>query len=119
MRFRDWVSSIDELTAVQCREVAAVLSDPPEGEVSLAGGLGRCRTGLPESSRPTRPSRLVRLCTHEVQDMMWTGLPRSSHGGVADVSPRPELIGNGPRSGHRYRADRARYRRVDGPPGAR
>ncbi len=35
-RFRDWVSSIDELTAEQCRKVAAVLSDPPEGEAPLA-----------------------------------------------------------------------------------
>ncbi len=35
-RFRDWVSSIDELTAAQRREAAAVLSDPPEGEASLA-----------------------------------------------------------------------------------
>ena len=35
-RFRDWVSSIDELTAAPCRKVAAVLSDPPEGEASLA-----------------------------------------------------------------------------------
>ena len=35
-RFRDWVPSIDELTAAQHREAAAVLSDPPEGEASLA-----------------------------------------------------------------------------------
>ncbi len=35
-RFRDWVSSIDELTTSQRREVAAVLSGPPEGEASLA-----------------------------------------------------------------------------------
>ena len=35
-RFRDWVSSTDELTAAQRREAAAVLSDPPEGEASLA-----------------------------------------------------------------------------------
>ena len=37
-RFRDWFSKIDELTAEQCRKVAAVLSDPPEGEASLASG---------------------------------------------------------------------------------
>ncbi len=35
-RFRDWVSSIDELTATQRQEAAAVLSDPPESEASLA-----------------------------------------------------------------------------------
>ncbi len=35
-QFRDWFSRIDELTAAQCRKVAAVLSDPPEGEASLA-----------------------------------------------------------------------------------
>ncbi len=45
-RFRDWVSSIDELTATQRREAAAVLSDPPEGEASLAAielGVGEER----------------------------------------------------------------------------
>ena len=36
VRFRDWVSSIDELTAAQRREATAVLSGPPEGEASLA-----------------------------------------------------------------------------------
>ena len=44
--FRDWVSSIDELTAPQRREAAAVLSDPPEGEASLAAielGVGEER----------------------------------------------------------------------------
>ena len=35
-RFRDWFSHIDELTAAQRKEVAAVLSDPPEGTASLA-----------------------------------------------------------------------------------
>ncbi len=35
-RFRDWFSRIDELTAKQCRKVAAILSGPPEGETSLA-----------------------------------------------------------------------------------
>ena len=35
-RFRDWFSRVDELTATQRREVAAVLSDPPEGAASLA-----------------------------------------------------------------------------------
>ncbi len=38
-QFRDWFSRIDELTAAQCRKVAAVLSDPPEGEASLAPPL--------------------------------------------------------------------------------
>ncbi len=45
-QFRDWVSSIDELTATQRREAAAVLSDPPEGEASLAAielGVGEER----------------------------------------------------------------------------
>ena len=44
--FRDWFSRIDELTAAQCRKVAAVLSDPPEGEASLAAielGVGEER----------------------------------------------------------------------------
>ena len=36
-RFRDWFSRVDELTATQRKEVAAVLSDPPEG-AALAGG---------------------------------------------------------------------------------
>ena len=35
-RFRDWFSRVDELTATQRKEVAAVLSDPPEGAASLA-----------------------------------------------------------------------------------
>ena len=35
-RFRDWFSRVDELTATQRKEVAAVLSEPPEGAASLA-----------------------------------------------------------------------------------
>ena len=35
-RFRDWFSRVDELTAAQRKEVAAVLSDPPEGAAALA-----------------------------------------------------------------------------------
>ena len=35
-RFPEWFSHVDELTAAQCKEVAAVLSDPPEGAASLA-----------------------------------------------------------------------------------
>ena len=35
-RFRDWFSHVDELTVAQCKEVAAVLSDPPEDATSLA-----------------------------------------------------------------------------------
>ena len=35
-RFREWFSHVDELTAAQCKEVAAVLPDPPEGAASLA-----------------------------------------------------------------------------------
>ena len=35
-RFRDWFSRVDELTAAQRKEVAAVLSDPPAGAASLA-----------------------------------------------------------------------------------
>ena len=35
-RFREWFSHVDELTTAQCKEVAAVLSDPPEGAASLA-----------------------------------------------------------------------------------
>ena len=35
-RFRDWFSRVDELIAAQRKEVAAVLSDPPEGAASLA-----------------------------------------------------------------------------------
>ena len=35
-RFRDWFSRVDELTAAQRKELATVLSDPPEGVVSLA-----------------------------------------------------------------------------------
>ncbi len=45
-QFRDWFSRIDELTAAQCRKVAAVLSDPPESEASLAAielGVGEER----------------------------------------------------------------------------
>ena len=34
-RFRDWFSRVDELTATQRKEVAAVLSDPPEGAAAL------------------------------------------------------------------------------------
>ena len=34
-RFRDWFSRVDELTAAQRKELATVLSDPPEGVVSL------------------------------------------------------------------------------------
>ena len=39
-RFRDWFSRVDELTAAQRKELAAVLSDPPEGAASLAA-IGR------------------------------------------------------------------------------
>ena len=35
-RFRDWFSHVDELTAVQRKELAAVLSDAAEGAASLA-----------------------------------------------------------------------------------
>ena len=35
-RFREWLSHVDELTTAQCKEVAAVLSDPPVGAASLA-----------------------------------------------------------------------------------
>ena len=35
-RFRDWFSRVDELTAVQRKEVAAVLSEPSEGAAALA-----------------------------------------------------------------------------------
>ena len=35
-RFREWFSHVDELTAAQRKELAAVLSDPPEGAASLA-----------------------------------------------------------------------------------
>ena len=35
-RFRDWFSRVDELTAAQRKEVAAVLSEPSEGAASLA-----------------------------------------------------------------------------------
>lgn len=35
-RFREWFSRVDELTAAQRKEVAAMLSDPPEGVASLA-----------------------------------------------------------------------------------
>ena len=35
-RFRDWFSRVDELTAAQHNEVAAVLSEPSEGAASLA-----------------------------------------------------------------------------------
>ena len=35
-RFREWFSHVDELTTAQCKEVAAVLSDPPVGAASLA-----------------------------------------------------------------------------------
>ena len=35
-RFREWFSHVDELTTAQCKEVATVLSDPPEGAASLA-----------------------------------------------------------------------------------
>ena len=53
-RFRDWFSRVDELTAAQRKEVAAVLSEPSEGAASLAAiELGvdderrcpRCGTG--------------------------------------------------------------------------
>ncbi len=40
-QFRDWFSRIDELTAEQCRKVAAVLSDPPEGE-TIREAAARC-----------------------------------------------------------------------------
>ena len=41
-RFREWFSHVDELTTAQCKEVAAVLSDPPVGAASLAAiGAGR------------------------------------------------------------------------------
>ena len=35
-RFRDWLSRVDELTEAQRKEVAAVLSNLPEGAASLA-----------------------------------------------------------------------------------
>ena len=35
-RFREWFSRVDELTAVQRNEVAAVLSEPSEGAAALA-----------------------------------------------------------------------------------
>ncbi len=68
-RFRDWVSSMDELTATQRREAAAVLSDPPEGEASLAAielGVGEerrcphCGTGGAVSRGKSRGLRRYR-----------------------------------------------------------
>ena len=68
-RFRDWVSSIDELTATQRREAAAVLSGPPEGEASLAAielGVGEerrcphCGTGGAVSRGKSRGLRRYR-----------------------------------------------------------
>ena len=46
-RFLDWFSHVDELTAAQRKEVAALLSDPPEGAASLAAiELGVDASGL-------------------------------------------------------------------------
>ena len=45
-RFRDWFSRVDELTAAQRKEVAAVLSDPPAGVASLA----RSRSAVVEAT---------------------------------------------------------------------
>ncbi len=68
-QFRDWVSSIDELTATQRQEAAAVLSDPPEGEASLAAielGVGEerrcphCGTGGAVSRGKSRGLRRYR-----------------------------------------------------------
>ena len=61
-QFRDWFSRIDELTAAQCRKVAAVLSDPPEGEASLAAielGVGeRVRGAVHIQTATSRHSQI-------------------------------------------------------------
>ena len=46
-RFREWFSHVDELTTAQCKEVAAVLSDPPV-RAEAAAGLRLIWSALPQ-----------------------------------------------------------------------
>ena len=56
-RFPDWFSHVDELTAAQRKEVATVLSDPPEGAASLAA----IELGVDDERRcPVPPIYLIR-----------------------------------------------------------
>ncbi len=87
-RFRDWFSRIDELTAVPCRKVAAVLSDPPEGETireaAHAAGLRRARRSAGATGKRVRGAVHIQTATsRQRQDTpanrklsltLWSGL---------------------------------------------
>ena len=100
-RFREWFSHVDELTTAQCKEVAAVLSDPPVGR-SLAGGdragawmmsgavriapaPGRCRAarhavfaaiGARPAGRHSAHSRARRCRACTIRSAGWPSAPR-------------------------------------------
>ena len=71
-RFQDWVSSIDELTAAQRREAAAVLSDPPEGEADETFAL--------ESRKGERVRGAVHIQTVTSRHSQIKGFPRRFRG---------------------------------------
>ena len=112
-RFRDWVSSIDELTAAQRREAATVLSNPLEGEASLAaiklgtdeerrcphcgsGGAALCTSRRPPAATArSRPSCDVSAASRPSISTATLGGSISSYSAGTDrrepVSPRPAL----------------------------
>ena len=112
-RFREWFSHVDELTTAQCKEVAAVLSDPPVGAASLAASswawmqrrcphcasAGAVRAarhavfaaigqGLREDIRRTH-ARRCRACT--IRSAGWPSAPRLAQ--ATDPSRLPSAAG--------------------------
>ena len=99
-RFREWFSHVDELTTAQCKEVAAVLSDPPVGAASLAAielgvdderrcphapAPGRCRAarhavfaaiGARPAGRHSAHSRARRCRACTIRSAGWPSAPR-------------------------------------------
>ena len=92
VRFRDWFLRIDELTAEQCRKVVAVLSDPPEGEASLATIELGGRRGV--------PGQVARFVPLSLQ-VLWPDFRHSAH---PDGQQPPQPDQGLPR--HRHQASR-------------
>ena len=67
-RFREWFSHVDELTAAQCKEVAAVLSDPPEG--AGTGSTGPLWQECARARHRMLPERRFGGCRCNIQALM-------------------------------------------------
>ena len=119
-RFREWFSHVDELTTAQCKEVAAVLSDPRwaqprwrrsswawmmSGAVRIAPAPGRCRRHAVFAAIGARPAgrhsahsraRRCRACT--IRSAGWPSAPRAQ-------ARRSERLpcGIAPSTAHRWR----------------